>query len=333
MKRERPVEGTGAIPVVAASSLSPRQFFEQFVALRKPCLLEGLVEGALPEELRSDPTAALTRRAGQVLVEVERPPYGSGNKIRLPLREFIDSGMQTYYMTTQRKQQSVISEPLTPFQLSCPELAGHLTLANLNCWLGGAKASSTPLHVDYHDNFYMLLRGAKTFRLFAPSEATHLQTHGKVARVHSNGLVNFVGGETNADGSTPVAIARRILEDDERFTNEQVEEALETLLEHGDEGGDDEYNSGEKGADEEEDGREPPHFCKITADAAVKAGCTEASVDISAGQCLYLPAGYFHQVESRVVADESYHFAVNFWFFPPDTGVFDKPYSTVAWEK
>lgn len=44
--------------------------------------------------------------------------------------------------------------------------------------------------------------------------------------------------------------------------------------------------------------------------------CTE--VTIQAGQMLYLPAGWFHEVTSYSVGAQDTHVAVNYWFHPPD---------------
>jgi hypothetical protein len=71
-------------------------------------------------------------------------------------------------------------------------------------------------------------------------------------------------------------------------------------------------------------------------------------VDVNAGECLYLPAGWFHNVTSFSVAQgsssesaapvpphagEGGHLAFNYWFHPPDTADFEKPYSTTFWEE
>lgn len=77
-----------------------------------------------------------------------------------------------------------------------------MKLANLNMWCGSAskEPSSTPLHVDFHDNFYVLIRGRKRFTIFSPNEAERLKLNGKISRVFENGLINFEGLETNSDG-------------------------------------------------------------------------------------------------------------------------------------
>lgn len=68
---------------------------------------------------------------------------------------------------------------------------------------------------------------------------------------------------------------------------------------------------------------EPPSFSRLTSDEVSQllkdetAGCREISLE--AGQMLYLPASYFHEVISKSGTDE-FHMAVNYWFYPPDNG-------------
>jgi len=78
----------------------------------------------------------------------------------------------------------------------------------LNLWLGNsASGSSSGLHHDFHDNLYVLLRGSKRFTLFSPSDARKLYTNGSVELIHPNGLINYKGSLTRADGSTDDAVA------------------------------------------------------------------------------------------------------------------------------
>lgn len=55
-----------------------------------------------------------------------------------------------------------------------------------------------------------------------------------------------------------------------------------------------------------------------------------AFCEITEGQCLYLPASWFHEVRS--FGGKGGHLAMNYWFHPPDaTDSFDKPYTTNFW--
>ena len=69
------------------------------------------------------------------------------------------------------------------------------------------------------------------------------------------------------------------------------------------------------------------------------------SCDISAGEMLYLPAGWYHNVTSFNAPPaaagasgsdpkqaSSSHLAFNYWMHPPDTPDFERPYSSRFWE-
>mmetsp|Transcript_13960 Transcript_13960/g.26270 ORF Transcript_13960/g.26270 Transcript_13960/m.26270 type:complete len:523 (-) Transcript_13960:2503-4071(-) len=54
-----------------------------------------------------------------------------------------------------------------------------------------------------------------------------------------------------------------------------------------------------------------------------------AFCEVQAGQMLYLPASWFHEVRS--FGCEGGHLAVNYWFHPPDASDFERPYSSDFW--
>ena len=49
------------------------------------------------------------------------------------------------------------------------------------------------LHHDYHDTLYILLRGSVRFRLFPPTMAHRMYTHGQIRTVHPNGRIVYEG--------------------------------------------------------------------------------------------------------------------------------------------
>lgn len=57
-------------------------------------------------------------------------------------------------------------------------------------------------------------------------------------------------------------------------------------------------------------------------------------VSLQAGEMLYLPCGWFHEVSSGGMKDASKarHIAVNYWFHPPDGAAFQSPYTDSFWE-
>jgi hypothetical protein len=67
-------------------------------------------------------------------------------------------------------------------------------------------------------------------------------------------------------------------------------------------------------------------------------------VVLRAGQMLYIPAGWFHEVRSRSApADPACpdyyepgrggHLALNYWFHPPDSDCFEQPYTSDFWRR
>ena len=58
-------------------------------------------------------------------------------------------------------------------------------------------------------------------------------------------------------------------------------------------------------------------------------------VTLNAGDMLYLPAGWFHEVLSETTMDKKGqgHMAFNYWFHPPDGEIFDAPYKSDFWSK
>ncbi|PCH42780.1 Clavaminate synthase-like protein [Wolfiporia cocos MD-104 SS10] len=127
-------------------------------------------------------------------------------------------------------------------------------------------------------------------------------------------------------------------------------------------GADDELDGDEGGAGpsgEDARGEEPPSFSRIPAallhrhlglpttarlpedtPADAFAGLAEATayvVELRAGEMLYLPASWWHEVTSTSEpgAEEGpeVHMAFNYWFYPPGGGSFEEPYEDrVVWE-
>lgn len=154
-----------------------------------------------------------------------------------------------------------------------------------------------------------------------------------------NGAVNGEGGEVNADKG-------------EEETSEEEEEEEEYPEWHGIGTGDSDEE------DEEEDGDEPSSFSRIPTalvhkhlglpttavppqGASVKdfpnfkKATKPFVVELSAGEMLYLPASWWHEVTSSSAADgDAVHMAFNYWFYPPNKlESFERPYEdTLIWE-
>ena len=60
------------------------------------------------------------------------------------------------------------------------------------------------------------------------------------------------------------------------------------------------------------------------------ANARSITVTIKAGQMLFIPCGWWHEVRSR---GSEGHIAFNYWFHPPDQRDFEHPYSSPFWPK
>jgi len=311
-----------------------------------------------------------------------------------------NGGSSPLYLTTQKRstELDLVGPPLVSSSsallndvLMRPKLVGGLVPARVNMWFGRSRSgTSSGLHHDFEDSLYVLLRGRKVFRLWDPSSAQRLRTRGCVARVASNGRVEYAGAPpVRADGAPLAVVARLAAEAElaaaERAVRsgeagaearlERAEEALDEALAEALGGGrgelapdpttadDDEEEEEENGEEEEEeelfdsdlddyaaaegdgdgdgDGDEveeasrlPPNFSLADpAEEAAKGGCVE--VTLHAGESLYLPAGWFHEVRS--FSDDgasATHLAVSMWFHAPgEQPTFEAPYPDAFWER
>ncbi|KNC54851.1 JmjC domain-containing protein 4 [Thecamonas trahens ATCC 50062] len=79
--------------------------------------------------------------------------------------------------------------------------------------------------------------------------------------------------------------------------------------------------------------RHGPKPWPLVADAPLfDASLPHAVAELSAGDVLYLPAGWFHEVTSFSDKPRAIHMAVNYWFHPPSMGArADAPYATEYW--
>eukprot|EP01138_Halocafeteria_seosinensis_P007990 gb/GECG01008163.1/.p1 GENE.gb/GECG01008163.1/~~gb/GECG01008163.1/.p1 ORF type:complete len:584 (+),score=73.48 gb/GECG01008163.1/:1-1752(+) len=148
--------------------------------------------------------------------------------------------------------------------------------------------------------------------------------------------------DTGGDGMEDLFRESEIDEDDEMEAD--LDRALDNYLEHGDNGEDDEDKDVEatpsKSATENE---LPSNFCRLvlTADdiqRGYKEGSFIGHCDVSAGEMLYLPAGWFHEVISSSSSDSSCtdvlpgsHMAFNYWIHPPATSDSASPYVDKYW--
>ena len=258
----QPPPNRGAPNVVdraPAATMSPKTFYDTYVAKRRPVVLTGGLQGTpwgLCCETWTD-KFLVGHPEGDASVRVETRKdgfgsYGVGKYHPMRFTDFVKrfaNGDDSVYLTASPSsvdahgRPSVVSAPASflvgthrpakaPFR---PKIAGNLVPANVNLWMGAAgteKVSKSGLHHDHHDNLYVLLRGVKKIELFPPSAVLSMYTTGTPCKVHKNGVINYKEtGETAEDGDDG-ALRRRVLSANVRDAETEVE-ACEVLVANG----------------------------------------------------------------------------------------------------
>lgn len=361
------------IPIEQAEKMRSKPFFDNYIAKRRPCILEGLSTlSATGSDIQD-----FLRTCTDGIVQVEhRPskqqPFGqnrtASQQFEMTLQEFCSqlntpSKGELLYLSTQQGDESNDG----PFQTTpCKELlqnkfipetvahSGNLILHSVNLWMGNTKeGSSSGLHHDYHDNFYFLVQGRKRFRLFSPDCAPHMYTYGDIQCIHENGRISYEGSEARADG-VPLEVIQEQFDNDESDEDDEPEVILGMGFDYKDEDeeSNDDRNNGEY--DEKDDfddvmGKDdncetrPDNFSRIELEKSDNDShfplfktCRQVTMELKAGQCLYLPAGWFHEVTSYGGEGDkaSTHMAVNYWYHPPDAlDNYEQPYADEYWKK
>lgn len=192
--------------------------FHWAVARRMPIVFTNLLPGV---SRGLGDISTLKKEAGECTVFVEhglkqkdRVEFGTGEKHPMEFKKMLDEleeGKNHLYLTTVPLEEDenglnceFFSTPLTHltkhFPIS-PSIADPLSLSTVNLWIGNSKdGSSSNLHHDFHDNIYLLMEGRKRFLIASPDETDKMYSHGTVAKVHHNGLINYSPVLTRADG-------------------------------------------------------------------------------------------------------------------------------------
>eukprot|EP00048_Salpingoeca_helianthica_P023096 m.22214 g.22214 ORF g.22214 m.22214 type:complete len:566 (+) comp8266_c0_seq2:131-1828(+) len=301
--------GPGARIESVDASIDPHEFYDKFVAPRKPCLVRGVIPGS---NFAKWTLPYVTSKAGEGIVSVEHREspehrFGRGRLVNMPFKELsqrLEAGSPLFYLTTQDLgvgadgRANLMGTPVQQLQGDFPlrpRLLEGLVPMSYNLWMGNsAEGASSGLHHDYHDNLYVLLHGRKRFRLYSPADTANLYPRGTVALVHPNGRICYAGALTLPDGTNAeaaaademqaqaearLAAAQQALEAQEenaeelmREAEEEMEAALDAVLgaELGGEG-DDDFDENEE---EEDDGEDP--FDGLLDDEDQAAGAAPA---------------------------------------------------------
>lgn len=286
------------------------------------------------------------------------------------------------YLNTQyadegvdEKDSSMLKEVLEPplYQLltmnqesrkliSLPRSLIHdLVLQQMTLWIGGHKeVTSSGLHHDFHDNYYFVIQGQKTFTIYPPSDYPHLYLNGKVQHLYENGLFVYQNNSLSSHGTRldhPLLVlpdgsfAKDVLEwklgeledsmDSPNATSKAKQAAkreFKKLYAEWEVLDQAESQQAAGGSLSTKPLQHPPSFSKIppsllreTCRKTIEesafpllANAHPTSFTLRAGDMLYLPCGWFHEVQSTSeiveIGGQEYraHIALNYWYAPPD---------------
>ncbi|KAL3133670.1 hypothetical protein ABBQ32_008175 [Trebouxia sp. C0010 RCD-2024] len=241
-----------AVKRLQAIAAGAERLWQEAVAARTPIVIEGELKDKewLASCKWSNDYLRSTAGTCKILVEQkfgDNGAFGKGRKVHMTFGELVQQlqqGNDSLYLTTQETGvdaaglPNIMAPPVSRLRQDFPvrpECMGCLIPQQINLWMGAARnGASSGLHHDFHDNLYILLRGRKRFRLYPPSEAPHMYTHGHLKKIYPNGRIVYAGqGMVLEDGSDTSEVRRW-----------QQEQAVEAELAAAEEG----VTAGAKGA-------------------------------------------------------------------------------------
>ena len=209
---KRPRTTVPAIDRLGDDNLDASSFFQNYVAKRKPCILQnkaGSTSWSCLEKLKDI--------LGDCPVQVEQRPddrqnFGQSRSSKfmtdMSFAEFVrqdPAKRHQFYLSTQEETiddkhyscltQRLVQQKYIPAHLP---LAGHLRLQSCHIWMGATQGSCSGLHHDFHDNFYCLQAGRKKLYLYPPTAP--IPVYGTRQTIHPNGLISYTAKPTRADG-------------------------------------------------------------------------------------------------------------------------------------
>lgn len=349
------------IECIDPETIGAREVFDQYISKRIPVKFK-----SFPSDYPRDFNWDLVCKFPQTRVIVESKDkcidrFGSGkSRTEMSIKEFNDQMRNgNLYLSTQysvdqelSKVKQIIQAPLTElmdfFPLK-PEIIGNLVPQQFTLWVGyntGLPVSSG-LHHDFHDNLYLLISGEKHFRLYSPHDAKYMYTVGKIRKVFSNGLISYVDN-IREDGADLADVAHWRLKEAEielakaesgigdlELAEQKVDDAMDELLKYS------EFDDSPKVKKIKVDlDSEPNSFSRIKntsdhkqlADFPKFQNATYYDITLKAGESLFLPAGWFHEVKSCGSTVDGVHMAMNYWMAPSTENDFDHPYQDGFWD-
>lgn len=264
-------------PSVHTSMPSMQDFYFSALAKRVPIIIR--LGDFSTIGWRTDKWSAdyLAQRAGSQTVKVMHRinpdlPHSPENSEYLDctFREFLDESLRSpqgsdeWYLNLQGYR--VMDPPLLQLigDFSIPDLYRELPLRSINVWMGKSrKKILTPLHHDFNDNLYAIVKGKKCVTLFPPECARAMYTRGEVLQIQPNGMIDY-----------------------HDMKNQYMPHMAQVDIDQPDYIAHPEYKHAES---------------------------RRLNVTLHAGDMLYIPCGWFHQVSS--LAGE--HIALSFFAEPP----------------
>lgn len=334
--------------------ISASDFYANYVSQRKPVKFDFIFDEFVDAMTKWKDDNYLISAAGKEIVCCEvraskAEQFGIGNKVRMKFADFLSelSENEMQYLTVQEiginddgQPQSVYSSPLNdelfkdiPFK---PAIAKNLELHQINVWIGhSVNGSSSKLHHDYHDNFYFVFRGNKCFQILPPKCAHSLYLNGndQIVRICENGLIAY-SDEYREDGANKQSVSEW------QLAANDIDKYLEQLLDNANESEpplkkqkinkrEDPLSFSRIDLSKDDDDiliKEYPQYAKVRH--------LKQTINISEGQMLYLPCGWFHNVTSTSNKKLKSHFALNYWMHPPiKNGTFKQPYPDNFWKE
>lgn len=332
---------------INADCISPRQFYHRYIKRRMPVVLTS----SNTECLRGFSPESLAAIAGECRVAVEKgdpdsyQQFGRTDSSSRRIMRFSDFLKRMKEDELYCSTQPLPEDARGPTKITSPHvqrlidrgmipdnlpLMGNMQLYQINSWIGCSEdGTSSGYHHDFHDNFYFLISGEKQFRLASPHYTSEAPTFGcrrnKNVLVHPNGLISYIGDTVREDGARRVNVLRWKLKNAKLIEDAKLADALQNELE--------ELLLDEAMVHETMNHSDPspPSFC--IEGTAQGEYITET---LRAGEMLYLPASYFHEVISfnreTSPGESSHHMAVNYWYYPPSSkGSFETPYEDDFW--
>jgi hypothetical protein len=248
--------------------------------------------------LREDFTGTVDGRSEQRYLNIQPARSGEG-KYRSPLHKLTDD----------------IPPPLSMME------SAWSNVTDVSLWMGRAETrdAQSRLHMDATDNLYVLLEGTKQFSVLSPAHALHTQTVSPTYAVSEDGL-SF---QFNANRFRQYHQKSR-LQSQQGQNGEQVEVGTDGSSETITVGEVEDNMVASITRDSAQYGVSNNHFSTLsTAALTAEDGDTDSEDDnlnavraqlstfeLQAGDMLYLPTGWFHQVTSR----QGPHMAVNYWW-------------------